>query len=55
MSRGTPTMPFRIPPDLKARAKAKAARRGDNLSDIVRRALEEYAPEGDPETAPLDS
>lgn len=40
---GTPTTTFRLDRDLIARAKAKAAERGETVTDVVRRALEEYA------------
>lgn len=40
---GTPTTTFRLDPELLARAKAKAAERGETLAAVVRRALEEYA------------
>ena len=39
---GTPTTTFRLDPALLAAAKAKAAERGETLSDVVRRALREY-------------
>ena len=39
---GTPTTTFRLDPALIAAAKAKAAERGETLSDVVRRALREY-------------
>lgn len=42
----TPTQ-IRIPEPLKARAKAKAEAEGSNLSKVVIRLLEEYAPEDD--------
>lgn len=40
----TPITPVRIPLDLKARVKAKAAGEGTNLSAVVIAKLEEYAP-----------
>ena len=43
MSRGTPTTPFRIPADVKLPAAEKAKRRGETLTDVVIRALREYA------------
>ena len=42
-TRGTPTTPFRIPPALKERARRVAASRGETLTDVVVRALKEYA------------
>ena len=42
---GTPTTTFRLDPALLALAKAKAAERGETLTDVVRRALVEYAKE----------
>ena len=42
---GTPTTTFRLDPALIARAKARAATRGETLTDVVRRALTEYAEE----------
>lgn len=42
---GTPTTTFRLDPDLIARAKAKAAERGETVTEVVRRALREYVEE----------
>lgn len=42
---GTPTTTFRLDPDLLARAKSKAAERGETITDVVRRALREYVEE----------
>ena len=39
----TPHLTVRIPADLRDAAKAKAAERGETLTDVIRRALEEYA------------
>lgn len=45
---GTPLSNFRIPLDLKAKAKARAAREGTTLTAIIVTALEEYVKgEGD--------
>jgi len=41
--RGTPTTSFRLDPALIVRAKVRAAERGETLTDVVRRALTEYA------------
>lgn len=38
----TPMRSFRIAEDLYRAARAKAAERGESLSDVVRRALERY-------------
>ena len=38
----TPQRTVRIPTDLWEAAKAKAAERGENLSDVIRRALVRY-------------
>jgi len=43
--RGTKRTDFRIPPDLKAAAQARAAERGETLTDVVLRALREYVKE----------
>jgi len=43
--RGTPTTSFRLDPALLARAKARAAERGETLTDVVRRALRAYVEE----------
>lgn len=37
-----PTRNIRVPDVLWAAAKAKADERGDNLSEVIRRALERY-------------
>lgn len=42
MSRGTPTITLRLDPALRAAVQAKAAERGETLTDVVRRALVEY-------------
>ena len=42
---GTPTTTFRLDPALLVAAKVKAAERGETLTDVVRRALVEYAKE----------
>ncbi|MGZ4621479.1 MAG: ribbon-helix-helix domain-containing protein [Blastococcus sp.] len=39
---GTPRRTIRIPDHLWEAAQAKAEARGDNLSDVIRRALERY-------------
>jgi len=44
-TRGTPRTAFRLDPALIVRAKARAAERGETLTDVVRRALTEYAEE----------
>ncbi|WP_157509588.1 hypothetical protein [Leifsonia sp. Root4] len=41
----TPITTMRIPVELKASAKEKAAVRGETLTDVVVRALEEYVAE----------
>ena len=38
----TPLKSFRIPQELYERAQARAAERGETVSDVVRRALERY-------------
>ncbi len=38
----TPLRSFRIPTDLYEAAQAKAAGKGESVSDVVRRALERY-------------
>lgn len=38
----TPQRTFRIPDDVYAAAKAKAAENGETLTDVVQRALAEY-------------
>lgn len=47
MSRGTPTTPFRIPPALKERARRVAVARGETLTAVVVRALEQYVAAGE--------
>ena len=42
MARGTTLRNFRADDELWQRAKDVASRRGENLSDVLRRALEEY-------------
>jgi predicted DNA-binding protein len=44
-SRGTPTTTTRIPPALKRRAQAKAARTGTTLTAVIVAALERYVEE----------
>jgi predicted HicB family RNase H-like nuclease len=39
---GTPLKSFRIPAELYAAAQAKAAERGESVSEVVRKALERY-------------
>lgn len=39
---GTPKRTIRVPNELWDAASAKAAERGEHLSDVVRRALERY-------------
>jgi hypothetical protein len=39
---GTPRRTIRVPDGLWEAAQAKAGERGDNLSDVIRRALERY-------------
>ncbi len=39
----TPMKSFRIPEDVYRAAQTKAATRGETLTDVVRRALEDYA------------
>lgn len=43
--RGTPPVTFRLDPELKARAMAKAAERGETLTDVLVRAVLEYVEE----------
>lgn len=38
----TPHLTVRVDPALRDAAKAKAAERGETLSDVIRRALERY-------------
>lgn len=38
----TPLRSFRIPDEVYKAAQAKAAERGESVSDVVRRALERY-------------
>lgn len=47
MSRGNPRINVRLDPALRAAVQAKAAERGETLTDVVRRALVEYAREED--------
>lgn len=42
----TPMRSFRIPDDVYDAAKAKAAERGETLTEVVRKALERYAKRG---------
>lgn len=42
MSKGTPIRNVRVPDDIWKPAKDKAEKRGDNLSEIIRKALIEY-------------
>ena len=42
MPDGTPLRNVRVPDDLWQAAMAKAAERGETLSDVLRRALERY-------------
>ncbi len=42
----TPLKSFRIPEDLYAAAQAKAAERGESVSEVVRKALERYVKRG---------
>lgn len=46
MSKGTPLRAVRVDAELWEKAKAKAKDRGDNLSHILRQALEKYVNEG---------
>lgn len=39
---GTPRRTIRVPDNLWDAAAAKATERGDNLSDVIRKALERY-------------
>ena len=39
----TPMKSFRIPEDIYRAAQAKAAEKGETLTDVVRKALERYA------------
>lgn len=39
----TPMRSVRIPDDIWEAAKAKAAERGDSMTDVIRQALERYA------------
>ena len=41
----TPHLTVRIPSDLRDAVKAKALEQGETLTDVIRRALEEYARE----------
>lgn len=42
MSKGTPIRNVRVPDELWRLALEKAAQEGDNLSEVIRRALTEY-------------
>lgn len=42
MSKGTPIRNVRVPDEIWDPAKEKAKERGDNLSEIIRKALIEY-------------
>ena len=42
---GTDRTAFRIPPTLKAAAQARAAARGETLTDVILRALRAYVEE----------
>jgi len=44
-TRGTPTTTTRIPPALKAAVKARAATRGETMTDVILRKLREYVEE----------
>jgi len=44
-TRGTPTTTTRIPLALKAAVKAKAAERGETMTDVILRALRAYVEE----------
>jgi predicted DNA-binding protein len=44
-SRGTPRWSLRLPPDLKRRVQAKAARTGTTMTAVVVAALEAYVTE----------
>lgn len=46
-SRGTTRRTIRVPDHLWASALAAAEKRGETLSDVIRRALEEYAAKHD--------
>jgi predicted HicB family RNase H-like nuclease len=46
-TRGTPTITFRIPPDLRAAVEARAAAEGTTVTAIVIAALQEYVKEED--------
>lgn len=39
----TPMLNARVPRDVQDRARAKAERRGETISDVVRRKVEQYA------------
>lgn len=45
-SKGTPIRPVRVADHLWAAALAKAAERGETVSDVIRAALEAYIGEG---------
>ena len=42
MSKGTQVHAVRVPPELWERARAAASKRGEAVSDVIRRALWEY-------------
>jgi antitoxin component of RelBE/YafQ-DinJ toxin-antitoxin module len=42
----TPQRTVRVPDDVWVKAKAAAEKRGETLSDVIRRALERYAKRG---------
>lgn len=47
MSKGTPIRNVRVPDDIWAPAKERANKRGENLSDIIRKSLIDYATQPD--------
>ena len=49
----TPQRTVRVPDEVWDAAKAKATKRGDNLSDVIRRALQQYAGLNPDRTTPL--
>jgi hypothetical protein len=50
----TPLRNVRVPDDLWAAALARASSEGRTLSDVVRRLLEQYVGEPEPNRAPVD-
>ncbi len=42
----TPHMTIRVPVELRQAAQAKAAENGETISDVIRRALEQYVAGG---------